>query len=776
MSVVLAPAWAFVFGLAWVSYQTEARLSEFLAASDEDKVSRVVLRIDTLARLYPGSRRFEAEVLQSMPPGIPTRIQVSWHAGNYTGPYRRHQDDPSQFPELIPGQVWRMSLNLRPPHGAANPHGFDYEGHLFAQGVRAVGSVRGTPRFMHDEPWANLSVVAERARHHVRKAMAPYVDDKRYGPVMRALAIGDQAGVAPNDWVTFNRTSISHLISISGSHITMIAALGGLLTLWGWKRLSWRGYPLAERVPAQVVSCLVALLVAWLYCLLAGWGVPARRTFLMLTVLAAAHLSRLPLGPWRVVLLAAVAVVLMDPWALMASGFWLSFGAVLVLLACAGWMGSSARHDIHGMDRIMRGLKAACLLQLAVTVGLMPILALLFNEVSVVSPLANAYAIPVVSLVVTPLSLLLAGVALVPGMEWAAQGLAWLAHGALQAMMVPTHWLAELELARIDAAAAPFWATLLALFGLGVAVLPRGLPGRAAGWLLILPALLWRPERPPAGGWDLMALDVGQGSAILVQTARHALLFDTGVRHGPDSDVAARTIVPLLRAKGVTHLDVLVVSHADLDHAGGIRSLLAALGVTQSYSSFDMQAYLRREDALLGVPANGLTMPQVLSRCQQGAGWTVDGVRFDFVWPVPGSEEVKPGDSSQRRNAQSCVLRIQGKYHSALLTGDIAAAQEHELIRHDLGPIEVVAAAHHGSRTSSDQAFVEHVAASYVVAQAGRWNRYGHPHPAVERRWQRAGAQFWRTDLHGAIIARSRKNSLDVDAWRQLRRRHWNTL
>lgn len=771
----VAPLWAFAAGLAWVCFHTELRLAEALGPRDEDKVSRVVLRIETLPRIQPDSRRFEAWVLESQPPGIPRRIQVSWHGAGHAGPYGRQKPGAEPFPELLPGQVWRMSLNLRTPHGPSNPHGFDYEGHVFAQGVRAVGTVRGTPHYLYDQPWASLPVVAERARHRVRQAMSRHVQDKRYGAVLLALAIGDQAGVAPEDWQTFNRTSITHLVSISGSHITMIAALGGLLTLWLWKRLAWRSRPLAERVPAQVAACVAALAVAWLYCLLAGWGVPARRTFLMLSVLAAAHLCRLPLGPWRVLLSAAAAVVAMDPWALMASGFWLSFGAVAVLLASGRWVGAPAMgRAMPAGARLAHGLKAACLLQLTVTIGLMPILAMLFNEISIVSPLANAYAIPVISLVVTPLSLLLAAVSMVPQLEWAAWGLSWLAHESLHFMMVPTQWLASRQAASLDAAAAPPWTMLPALAGMAVALLPRGLPARGAGWLLVLPALLWRPERPPEGAWDMVALDVGQGAAALVLTSRHALLFDTGVRYSPDSDAAARIVLPLLRAKGVKALDVLVVSHADIDHAGGLRSILAARAVGQSYSSFDVVAYSRREAALLGAPEDLPPMPQALSRCHHGAAWTVDGVAFEFVWPLEPSAPPGAGDASRQRNAQSCVLRLRGAHHSALLTGDIAVPQENELVRRGLGPVDVVAAAHHGSRSSSGDAFVAHVAASHVIAQAGRWNRYGHPHPAVQRRWQRAGAQFWRTDLHGAVTVRSRIDGLHVEAHRQARRRHWS--
>ena len=759
-----APLWTFVLGMAWVSFHMHHRLAESLNPADEDQVSRVVLRIDTLPRILPDSRRFEAEVLESMPPGIPRRIQVSWHGPDYAGPYGRNTSS-YPFPELIPGQVWRMSLNLRTPHGSSNPHGFDFEGHVLARGLRAMGSVRGTPRYLYDEPWASLSVIAERARHRVRQAMQPHLKDQRYGPVLLALAIGDQAGVSTDDWHTFNRTSITHLVSISGSHITMIAALGGLLCLWVWRRLSWRGRALAERVPAQVAACLVALVVAWLYCLLAGWGVPARRTFLMLSVLAAAHLCRLPLGPWRVLLLAAAAVVAMDPWALTASGFWLSFGAVAVLLTSGRWLGTPVQETTK-QRRVWEWFLAACKLQLTVTAGLMPVLAMLFNEVSIVSPLANAYAIPVISLIVTPLSLLLAAVAMVPALDWAARALAWLAHEPLQMMMVPTQWLAQQDAASLDAAAAPAWTVMLALAGLAAALMPRGLPLRAAGWALMLPALMWRPERPPHGAWDMVALDVGQGSAVLVLTAKTALLFDTGIRHGPDSDAAARSVVPFLRAKGVRRLDVLVVSHADLDHAGGMRSVLASRPVTQSYSSFDAVAYLKREAALLGVPDHLPSLPQATSRCHDGAAWQVDGVEFEFVWPLATGPEVGPKSTSKIRNAQSCVLRVRGRYHYALLTGDIGQAEEIEIVERDVGPIDVLVAAHHGSRSSSSVELVAHTEPIHVIAQAGRRNRYGHPHPTVQRRWERAGAQFWRTDLHGAITVRSTADALKVQAHR----------
>lgn len=770
---LLVLLWGAALGLAYTAALAQLRLADSLDEGNQDKVSRVVLRVAGLARVNADSRVFEAEVVSSRPAGVPSRIQVSWNAAAYSGPYGASRATPAEFPELAPGQVWRMALTLRRPHGVHNPHGFDYESHLFAQGIRAVGRVRGTPVLLEDDPWQSLPVAAERLRHRVRAAVSPFIEGKRYGSVLLALSIGDQAAIPAADWQVFNRAGLSHLIAISGGHITMIAALGGLTVLWAWRRCRFGGRMLAERVPAQIAASLAALLVAWLYCLLAGWGVPARRTFLMLAVLAGAHVFRVPLTASRLLCLAALAVVLLDPWAILASGFWLSFGAVWVLMASASWWGRHMRHArISRSKALVLGLAAATILQLAITVALMPILALLFNEVSLVSPLANAYAIPLVTFIVTPLSLLLALFAVLPGLELAAAATAWLGHAVLDVLMRPTAWLAGLELASVGVAAAPAWATLFAVSGLLLAAMPYGLPMRRAAWLLVLPALFWRAERPPPGGWNLFALDVGQAGSLVVQTARHVLVFDTGLRSGPESDGGARIVLPFLKALGERAIDVLVVSHADIDHAGGVRSLLSSMPVQQSYSSFDLRAYLGREAGLLGLAGQLPVMPLAMSACEYGAAWRIDGVAFEFLWPLPG-EAGKGSKTPVRPNDAACVLRIRGKHHSILLTSDIGVAQERILVDRGLAGVDVVAVGHHGSAGSSGAAFVRAADADHAVAQAGAWNRYGHPSPRVQRRWEAAGARFWRTDMDGAVSFRSRPEGLAVQSSRQARRRYW---
>lgn len=758
-------------GLAYGVIRVEQRLADALHAINEDKVTRVVLRVAELPRLEPQSQIFVADVLSSVPQGVPSRIQVRWNAGKYSGPYGRRGRYPiEEFPEIMPGQVWRMALILRSPHGARNPHGFDYEGHVFAQGIRATGTVRGRPTLLDDTPWAGLSVAAQRARHVVRDAMLPYIRELRWGAVLLALAIGDQASVSADDWVTFNRSGLTHLVSISGSHVTMIAVLAAIVVNFLWRRLRWRGRRLAERCPAQLASGWTALVIAWLYCLLAGWGVPARRTFIMLAVMASSLALRLPLSPTHVLSAAAFVIVMMDPWSVLAAGFWLSFLAVWVLMASTGWWGRGLVTSPSGTG-LLGKISAASRLQILVTLALMPPLALLFNEISLVSPLANAYAIPLIGMLITPLALLLAGLTLMPGMEGPASAIAWLAHTLLEACMWPTVWLADLPGAALPVTAAPWWITALAMAGVVVALLPRGFPYRSLGWAFMLPALAWQSPRPELGDWELHALDVGQGSALVLRTHKHVLVYDTGVRYSPDADAAQRILLPFLKARGMGKVDALVVSHSDLDHVGGLRSVLETLAVEQIYTPFDLESWLAHEARLLGT-RDLPPMPRVASPCRHGVSWQVDGVRFQFLWPLGGGNiDIDAG--SRERNSQSCVLRVRGKHHSVLLPGDITAAEEESLVGRGLGSADVVLAAHHGSKYSSARNFVSALQAQHAIAQAGRWNRYGHPASVIRRRWQAQGADFWETGRDGAVVVRSVGGELTVDAEREVRARYW---
>ncbi|SAI41733.1 competence protein [Bordetella ansorpii] len=747
-------------GIANTGLQAQARLADELAERHHDYVTRLTVQVVSLPQDDEGQRRFTAQVDGERPDGIPSRIRVSWRA---------RPGEVDRLPDVRPGQRWRMALVLRRPYGPANPHAWDAELRDFAEGVRAVGTVRGKPVLVEEQPWASAGVVIERLRYRIRDGMRQVLEGQRYAPVLIALAIGDQAGVARTDWEIFNRAGLTHLIGISGMHITMLAAYSSLLGAWLWRRARWRGAGLGEHLPAQLAGSILALCIALGYCLLAGWGIPARRTFFMLAVVALAGWSRLPLGASRILILAGAGVVALDPWALLSPGFWLSYGAVAILMRVA----ERQSRPPNGIRERVRGIvREFVRVQGAITLALTPLLAFLVLQVSLASPLANAIAVPLIGSVVTPLAMLCGAFAAVPGTQPVAWLAGWLGHVLFDASMVPLTWIAKTSWAAVDVAAAPWPLMILALAGCVWAMQVRGWPLRPLGWVFALPLLCWRPDRPPPGEWRMTALDVGQGSALVIETATQVLVYDTGPRRYDGTDAGERVLVPYLHARGIRALDTLVVSHADLDHAGGLGSLLRAMPVGTSYASFDVAAHLRREAALRQErPEDAPAMPASMHGCETGMQWQADGVTFRFLHPPPG--HVRKGAKDGDDNARSCVLLVEGSLHSALLPGDAGTAQEAVYAR-DVPAVDVVAAPHHGSATSSGAALVKAAGGAHVIVQAGYLNRFRHPSGAVMARWRAAGSPLWRTDLQGAVIVRSTAQGLLVQAHRDIARRYWH--
>jgi competence protein ComEC len=752
---------------AWYAIErAHARLADALPREHDNQVARLRVRVASLPVTGTLSTRFDADVLESRPGGVPARIRVTW-AGFPDGEMGLH-----------PGQVWRLTAVVRRPHGAMNPHARDFEGMLLQRGVRALATVRGTPRLVEDRPWSSFGIAVQRVRDtlraRMRQALAGSSASTRGSAVVIALALGDQSGIARADWEVFNRSGITHLVSISGLHVTLVAGMAGVAVSWLWRRTRWRGMALAERLPAQIAATCVALGVAWCYCLLAGWGIPARRTYFTLAVIALTILLRLRLSMSRVLALAALAVTMLDPWAPVAPGFWLSFGAIAVLLGATGSLQESPaqRQRAPRLRTVWRAARVQCIVTLALT----PILAFLTQQVAVLSPLANALAIPVVSFVVTPLSLLCAALSAWPSpsplLESSASFTGRLAARIFDIMMTPVDLLAAQRWAAFDVAAAPFAVLVLALAGVAWALMPRGLPLRRCGWLLTIPMLCWRPERPGPGEWALTVLDVGQGSAAVIRTARHALVFDTGPARRDGSNAGDNVIVPFLRAEGIRRVDVLVVSHGDSDHAGGLAAIRAALPVGVVHASYAAHP-----------------------PCRAGQSWRLDGVQFEFLHPPDetardtsraaarsgagsggtGKDGVAAAPRRRPSNASSCVLAVRGRHHAAVLPGDIGALQEADLATR-MQAVDVALAAHHGSATSSSPAWIAATRARHVIVQAGHRNRFAHPAPVVTRRWQRAGARVWRTDHDGAIEVRSTATGLSVRALREARRRYWTTF
>jgi competence protein ComEC len=366
--------------------------------------------------------------------------------------------------------------------------------------------------------------------------------------------------------------------------------------------------------------------------------------------------------------------------------------------------------------------------------------------VSLAGPLANALAIPLVSAVITPLAL---AAAVLPVDALLHLG-AWLAQGLLAYL----EWCAQLPAAVWQQHAPPLWATLLAAAGAAWLLLPRGFPWRATGLALMLPAAALPAPAPAPGEAWVTVFDVGQGLAVLVRTAHRALLYDAGPAYGRESDSGERIVVPALRALGVARLDMLLLTHNDTDHTGGALSVLENLEVGAVLSS------LPERHPLLAMPSSPV-------RCRRGQAWDWDGVTFEVLHPAPGALPA-------RRNDASCVLRVSAAGAAMLLTGDIERGAEGELARAGLARADALLVPHHGSRSSSSEAFLDAVAPRLALAPTGYRSRFGHPHPEVLARYAARGIALLRTDLDGAVTVRLAAAGVRAEAERARRARYWH--
>ncbi|SEB17880.1 DNA internalization-related competence protein ComEC/Rec2 [Variovorax sp. YR216] len=657
------------------------------------------------------------------PPQVPPRISLSWYADA--------NGEPGA--PLHAGERWRLPVRLKAPHGNLNPHGFDYELRLWEQGEQATGYLRGgvPPPERIAATWRHP---IERAREAVRDAILMRVADRQSAGVIAALVTGDQDAIERADWDVFRATGVAHLMAISGLHVTMFAWLAALAFEALWRR----SRRLMLRWPAQHAGLAGGVALAALYAAFSGWGVPSQRTVWMLAVVGLLRLGG-RMWPWPFVwLLVCAVVVAIDPWSLTQPGFWLSFVAVGVLFAAGNGAPDDGPSGIAA--RIARLLRE----QWVVTLALTPLTLLLFQQISVVGLPANLIAIPWVTLVVTPLSML--GL-LLPWLwepaSWAVQVLSWL-----------LQWLASWPLATLSMPTPPLW--MAAAGVLGGILLAMRLPWsvRALGLPLLVPALLWQSPRPPMGEFELLAADVGQGNAVLVRTASHSLLYDAGPRYSLASDAGHRVLVPLLRAFG-ERLDAVVLSHRDTDHTGGAPAVLAIQPKARLLSSIEAD--------------HPLQALRKVERCIAGQRWTWDGVDFEILHPAESdySAFAKP-------NAISCVLRIGNGRATALLAGDIERLQETALVlRHADLAADVLLVPHHGSKTSSSPWLLEAVLPRLAIVQAGWRNRFGHPAPEVVERYADYGIRLIDTPHCGAATWSSTLPG-EMFCQRNTARRYWH--
>jgi competence protein ComEC len=772
---VLSCTLAFALAGARASHYVQTALNPAI----EGRTLQLVGIVANLPQRTEDSARFRFEVESARESDgtlveLPPQLLLGWY-GNRLNGYggQLNNADKVQAPpaDLRPGDRWQLAVRLKAPHGHINPHGFDYELWLWEQGLQATGYVRNGAK---DAPpqWlgSTWEHPVERLRQSVRSAIDARVADRAVAGIVAALLVGDQAAIERADWDVFRATGVAHLMAISGLHITGLAWLAALCVGWLWRRSDvWSARkPWSLWLPAPIAASACAAIVALAYAVFTGWGVPAQRTVWMLGVVTLLRVYGLRWPLMQVWLTVCAVVLALDPWALMQAGFWLSFVAVGVLFASGSHapVEVAVHSDALNMFEVPternsqsseRGSKRVGHIaasawasaqrmwreQWLMSVCLAPLTLLLFHQVSVVGLFANLLAVPWVTLVVTPLCLL----GLVLPFAWSV------AAEALQVLVLLLKACAGVSWAQWSAPAAPLWAGAAALVGMGVWAMRVPMWLRWFGVALVLPVLSWQTPRPAHGTFELVAADMGQGHAVLVRTATHSLLYDTGPRYSAETDAGQRVLVPLLRAWG-ERLDRIVISHQDSDHSGGAPAVMAMQPQAEVLTSIASEHPLQQLGAM--------------QRCERGQLWVWDGVQFEVLHPsaVDYDRKLKP-------NALSCVLRVSAHNTSALLAGDIEAAQEQDLLQSGQAlQADWLLVPHHGSATSSTQAFLDAVQPSVAIVQAGYRNRFGHPRPDVLRRYTDLGVDVVQTPRCGASTWRSEQPKL-VQCERNQRQRYW---
>lgn len=640
------------------------------------------------------------------------------------------------LPELKAGERWQLVLRAKRPNGLSNPGGFDYERWLFAERILATGYVRGQDQALRLEPAKPLAI--DPLRERISEAIHQALGDQASTSLIQGLAISATADISQDQWQVLQATGTAHLLSISGLHIAMVASFGLLPML-----LLWRLFPhLYLYLPVRLAGGVLGAGFATGYALLAGFNIPTQRSLIMVLILMLGLLFKQRLAFGNSFALALFIVLMLDPLAPLSIGFWLSFGSVALL----------ALLSQHQAKRVWVQVFS---LQLSLSVFLIPLTIAFFASLPVYSPIANLVAIPWVTLLVVPLILL--GILCLPLSFALASNLWQLAAKALDILTWGLEYLAQLPHALIYFPDLPWYYLGLALLGVLLILLPRGLPGRWLGLVCLLPLVIWQPNKPKLGEFRLTVLDVGQGLATVVQTAEHVLVFDTGSKSPYGFDMGEVVLAPWLRSQQIQAIDMMMISHGDNDHRGGADYLLANFQIGEVATN-QLENF-----------AKPLTVP--LKLCLAGQTWVWDQVRFEVLSPNPQLRYSK-------ENNQACVLKVSNAGHALLLPSDIEKSTEQVLLKMGAAlQADVVLMPHHGSKTSSSAQFLQAVSPQLALVSAGYLNRFHHPHPQVLERYQALGTNLLNTVENGAIridFPNLINESLIIFSYRKEQAGFWN--
>ncbi|MCF7970429.1 MAG: DNA internalization-related competence protein ComEC/Rec2 [Methylococcaceae bacterium] len=705
----------FLLGFVWAGAFSVYYLSHSLAPELQGKEILIEGHVVGLPEYNEQRVRFDFAVTHAAVL-LPDKLRLSWYY-------------PPQ--KVSAGQAWQFFVKLKSPNGTFNPGGFDYEKWLFTQHIGATGYIRQSSKaklLATQAPWQSISVI----RQSLIDLLAQQKISTDSLALIKALTLGDRSSLSMSQWQVLAQSGTAHLMAISGLHIGLVAGMIYWLAFQCWLQVPPHRYYSAPQI-AAVGSFLAALS----YAALAGFSVPTQRALVMVSVFMLTLLLRRHVKSLDVFAIAFLVVLLIDPMAVLSVGFYLSFLAVFcIIYVLSGRLGRESRW--------LSSLK----LHVVVGLGLLPVLLFFFQQASLISPIANLIAIPIVSFLVVPLALL--AVALLPGVPDISGFLLQIVDSVLHYLWQVLVFLVDLPLASIVLAQPELWRIIVAMLGVFLLLAPRGIPARYLCFIFILPLILMHKDKPEVGTASLTLLDVGQGLAVVVQTAKHTLVFDTGARFSDSFDMGRNVVLPFLHYQQITSVDTLVISHADNDHIGGAKSLLAEMPTKEILSS----------------------VPELLAdykavACYAGRNWQWDQVSFYMLSP--------PKKALKGENDNSCVLKIETVQGSFLLTGDIENTAEAVLIEQSKNlSAEVLIAPHHGSKTSSSTDFLVAVNPSVILIPAASPNRFGFPHAQVIDSYNQLGASYFITGDSGALTVNFREGKAEVESYREKYRHYWN--
>lgn len=688
--------------------------------------------------------------------------------------------------DLKVGDEWQFWVKLKKPRAYSNPGSFDKEKYYFQNRLQAQGRILlkmpGRKKGIDCSPkkiashWTVYPI--HRLRSELYQKMKITLKNKRFGPLITALVLGIREGITEEQWAVFRDTGTAHLMAISGLHVGLVASVIYYMT-----QLIWRCLPQSFlMIPAAWAGACTAIMAAVIYAILAGFSVPTQRAVVMILLFMMTIIIRRIGNAWRNYFIALAIVLLIDPFCTLSMGFWLSFAAVAMML-----YGLKGR--LHPEGLWWKWGRA----QWVVFLGLMPLSLASFNQLSLISPLANILAIPWVSFTVVPVALI--ATLILPFSERVGTVFLMGAEACFSVLWPVLHFFANISVATWVPAAFSKLALISAFIGTIILLVPRGFPVRFIGLIWLLPLFFQKPSYPAFGSARFTLLDVGQGLAAIVETSNHVLVFDTGPKLTEIINTGSRVVLPFLENRGIKKIDALVISHGDNDHIGGLGSILEKMNVgvilTSEISAINKVMTASNnlkisktiknsvyQSSVYQSPAYSLSSIPYIKNCYAGKRWHWDGVDFEMIHPDTTHDSADANTPKPKRNDHCCVLQVKVGKQKLLLTGDIEMRSEKKLLEKLKQKLAstILVVPHHGSCSSSTEDFIEAVNPAYAVIPVGYLNPYGHPKAEIVERYRKLKISVLDSIQDGAISF-TLKNQLAVEppqCYRSQYKHYWH--